>query len=74
MPTRLLASSRSRCLHCDSHVTRSFRRTFGDDDNRAHRCNECDTLIRLSHGSGAGLDVDIPDPETSLGRHGGEPA
>ncbi|MGM0592353.1 MAG: DUF7563 family protein [Halobacteriota archaeon] len=62
------------CLHCGSHVTTDFKRVFGDDENRVHRCRECDTYIRLTRGSSAGLDVDIPDPETSLGRHGGEVA
>ncbi|WP_254762968.1 DUF7563 family protein [Natrinema marinum] len=62
----------STCCHCGAHVTDRFRRVFGDDDNRAHRCGDCDTYARLSRGSAAGVDVSIPDPETSLGRHGGE--
>ncbi|WP_089789667.1 DUF7563 family protein [Natronobacterium haloterrestre] len=62
----------SRCQHCDSHVTDRFARVFGDDRDRAHRCPECDSYRRLTRGSAAGKDVDIPDPETSPGRHGGE--
>nr|WP_086009514.1 hypothetical protein [Natrialba chahannaoensis] len=62
----------STCRHCGAHVTDRFCRVFGDDQNRAHRCGECDTYARLSRGSAAGIDVQIPDPETSLGRHGGE--
>ncbi|MFP8957176.1 hypothetical protein ACLI4Q_15260 [Natrialbaceae archaeon A-CW1-1] len=65
-------SSGSTCRHCGAHVTTQFTRVFGDDRDRAHRCGECDSYRRLSRGSGAGVDVAIPDPETSPGRHGGE--
>jgi len=68
------AADKSTCRYCDSRVSKDFRRTFGDDDDRAHRCSECDTYARLTRGSAAGLDVNVPDPETSPGRHGGEPA
>ncbi|WP_408957254.1 hypothetical protein [Natrinema sp. 74] len=64
--------AQSTCLHCGTHVTDRFRRVFGDDEDRAHRCGDCDTYARLSRGSAAGVDVAVPDPETSLGRHGGE--
>lgn len=63
----------STCLHCGAHVSDRFCRVFGDDQNRVHRCGECDSYARLSRGSAAGVDVPIPDPETSKGRHGGEP-
>ncbi|WP_265108697.1 DUF7563 family protein [Halosolutus halophilus] len=63
---------RSTCRHCGAHVTDRFRRVFGDDRDRAHRCSECDSYRRLSRGSAAGVDVEILDPETSSGRHGGE--
>ncbi|WP_090614534.1 DUF7563 family protein [Natrinema salaciae] len=62
----------STCQHCGAHVTDRFRRVFGDDDDRVHRCGDCDSYARLSRGSAAGIDVGIPDPETSPGRHGGE--
>lgn len=62
----------STCLHCESFVTDRFARVFGDDQDRAHRCPECDSYRRLTRGSAAGKDVDVPDPETSPGRHGGE--
>ncbi|AOP12862.1 small CPxCG-related zinc finger protein [Natrialba magadii ATCC 43099] len=65
-------ADRSSCEYCGAHVTDRFRRVFGDDDDRAHRCNECDSYRRLSRGSAAGKDVETPDPETSPGRHGGE--
>jgi len=51
-----------RCLCCGSHVTPEFRRGYGDDDDRAHRCFECDIFERLSKGSAAGQDLDLPDP------------
>ncbi|AUV80642.1 hypothetical protein C2R22_02385 [Salinigranum rubrum] len=63
-----------RCLHCGTHVTSRFCRVFGDEQRRVHRCTQCDTHVRISKGSAAGLDVDVPDPEVSEGRHGGEPA
>ncbi|MFP8954525.1 hypothetical protein ACLI4Z_16385 [Natrialbaceae archaeon A-arb3/5] len=62
----------STCRHCGEHVTNRFCRVFGDGSDRAHRCGECDTYARLSRGSAAGITVEIPDPETSAGRHGGE--
>ncbi|MGM0606214.1 MAG: DUF7563 family protein [Halobacteriota archaeon] len=62
------------CLHCGAHVTTDFRRVYGDSDDRAHRCRECDTLVRLRQGSAAGIDAPTPDPETAPGRHGGEPS
>ncbi|WP_084813314.1 DUF7563 family protein [Natrinema thermotolerans] len=63
----------STCLHCGAHVSDRFRRVFGDDDDRAHRCGSCDSYARMSRGSAAGQPVSIPDPETALGRHGNEP-
>ncbi|ADB60848.1 hypothetical protein Htur_1964 [Haloterrigena turkmenica DSM 5511] len=62
----------STCEHCGAHVSDQFCRVFGDNRNRAHRCGACDTYARLSRGPAAGEDVEIPDPETSPGRHGGE--
>lgn len=67
------AAQKKRCLYCDSHVTHDFRRVYGDSDDRAHRCFECDTLVRLQRGSAGGLDVPIPDPQEAPGRHGGNP-
>ncbi|MCU4750955.1 hypothetical protein OB919_02985 [Halobacteria archaeon AArc-curdl1] len=64
----------STCLHCGAHVSEQFGRVFGDDRDRAHRCSECDSYRRLCRGSGAGVDVSVPDPETSPGRHGGDTA
>ncbi|WP_120244759.1 DUF7563 family protein [Halopiger aswanensis] len=66
------SAGQSTCLHCDSFVTDRFGRVFGDESDRVHRCPECDTYARLTRGSAAGKDVEIPDPETSPGRHGGE--
>ncbi|MCU4975929.1 hypothetical protein OB955_24950 [Halobacteria archaeon AArc-m2/3/4] len=60
-----------RCLKCGSHVTPEFRRGYGDEDDRAHRCPECDTVNRIAKGSAAGLDVKIVDPLEQPGRFGG---
>ncbi|WP_425541897.1 DUF7563 family protein [Natronoarchaeum mannanilyticum] len=69
------SSSRSTdCLNCEAHVSGDFRRVYGDADDQAHRCPQCDTWVRLFEGSAAGLDVRTPDPETSPGRHGNDPA
>ncbi|MFC6826852.1 DUF7563 family protein [Halopelagius fulvigenes] len=62
------------CEYCGSHVTRNFRRVYGDVDGVVHRCRECDTLVRLQQGSAAGRDVPTPDPQNTPGRHGDEPA
>ncbi|TVT94536.1 hypothetical protein FQA18_11270 [Haloferax volcanii] len=66
-------SDASSCRYCGSHVTRDFRRVYGDSNNHVHRCRECDTLIRLQSGSAAGLSVSVPDPQHAGGRHGGSP-
>ncbi|WP_276253608.1 DUF7563 family protein [Halomontanus rarus] len=60
-----------RCLCCHSHVTPEFRRGYGDDEDRAHRCPNCDTVNRLAKGSAAGIDVVIVDPLEQPGRFGG---
>ncbi|MEA1930337.1 MAG: hypothetical protein U9O06_02175 [Euryarchaeota archaeon] len=70
MPMRLPEAEESRCINCDAHVTRGFRRVYGDEDNRAHRCHECDSLVRLRAGSAAGREVAIPEPGEGSGRHG----
>lgn len=51
-----------RCLECGSHVTPDFRRSHGDGRDRAHRCLQCDTFERVSHGSAAGKDIGLADP------------
>ncbi|WP_225306780.1 DUF7563 family protein [Haloarcula hispanica] len=50
------------CQNCGSHVSRKFRRIFGDRENVAHRCYDCDSNTRLYRGSAAGKDVDRADP------------
>jgi len=74
MEMNLSAGEKSRCEYCGSYVTRDFRRVYGDDNDRAHRCHDCDTLVRLREGSAAGLEVRTPDPQESPGRHGSETA
>ncbi|USZ72003.1 DUF7563 family protein [Natronosalvus halobius] len=66
--------SSSTCDYCGAHVSDQFRRVYGDSSDRAHRCGECDSFRRLSRGTGAGVDVAIPDPEIAPGHHGGETA
>ncbi|WP_246084430.1 DUF7563 family protein [Salinadaptatus halalkaliphilus] len=56
------SSDLSKCLCCGSHVTPQFRRGYGDGDDRAHRCPDCDTYTRLTDGSAAGQDISIADP------------
>ena len=52
------------CLHCDGHVSEQFARVFGDDADRVHRCQACDSMPRLSRGSAAGKPVPSRiDPE-----------
>ncbi|WP_394328081.1 DUF7563 family protein [Halostagnicola kamekurae] len=53
----------STCQNCGSHVTDRFGRVFGDENDRAHRCGNCDSYRRLSRGSAAGLEVRVPDCE-----------
>ncbi|WP_276252993.1 DUF7563 family protein [Halomontanus rarus] len=65
-------STDENCLHCGAYVTDRFGRVFGDENNQVHRCSECDSYRRLSRGSAAGVDVKVPDPETSPGHHGSE--
>jgi len=63
-------SSRTQCLQCGTHVTHDFRRVYGDGDDVAHRCRECDTAVRIQQGSAAGRNVRTPDPLENPGRHG----
>jgi len=69
-PGIFAASDESVCQYCEAHVSRDFRRVYGDDNDRVHRCRECDTMVRIRAGSAAGLDVSTPDPLESPGRHG----
>lgn len=61
-----------RCLHCDGHVSERFQSVFGDDDDRAHRCLGCDCFRRVSSGSAAGVNVDLPDPDDHPNRNRGQ--
>ncbi|WP_053949283.1 DUF7563 family protein [Halolamina sediminis] len=55
-------ASHSDCRFCGAHVSTDFRRTFGDEQNVAHRCLSCDSRPRVQAGSAAGVSVDYPDP------------
>ncbi|WP_423745086.1 hypothetical protein V5735_03410 (plasmid) [Haladaptatus sp. SPP-AMP-3] len=65
-------SERTTCDYCDAHVTTSFRRTYGTEENRAKRCPECDSWARIMRGSAQGRDVEHPDPQTHTERRGGK--
>ncbi|WP_449272073.1 DUF7563 family protein [Halorubrum saccharovorum] len=57
-------SSRSNCLQCGAHVPSDFRRVHGDDDDRAHRCPECDSWVRICEWSAASKDVPTTNAKT----------
>ncbi|AHF99801.1 hypothetical protein HALLA_14405 [Halostagnicola larsenii XH-48] len=59
-----------RCLCCGGHVTPEFRRGYGDPDDRAYRCPDCDTIRRLGKGSAAGKDIGDVDPLENPNRFG----
>ena len=65
-------SDRRRCEFCAAHVTPEFRRSYGTPDRRALRCPECDSWSRIFRGSACGRDVDLPDPQETPGRSGGQ--
>ncbi|OVE86074.1 hypothetical protein B2G88_04570 [Natronolimnobius baerhuensis] len=43
--------SGSTCLHCERHVSDRFGRVYGDNQNRVHRCSNCDSYRRLTRGT-----------------------
>ncbi|WP_377076859.1 DUF7563 family protein [Natronoarchaeum sp. GCM10025703] len=59
------------CRNCGAHVSADFRRVYGDESDTVHRCRDCDTMRRLTRGSAAGLDLNIPDPSAD-GHHTGK--
>ncbi|WP_170093777.1 DUF7563 family protein [Halomicrobium mukohataei] len=63
---------KTTCQHCGTHVSRDFRRTFGDEDDIAHRCAACDCMARLSAGSAAGKSVSKADPADHPNRNRGQ--
>ncbi|WP_146417606.1 DUF7563 family protein [Haloarcula hispanica] len=74
MSNRLVENTtiaKSNCQHCGAHVSRDFRRTFGDGDDIAHRCPACDCMPRISRGTAAGKELDYPDPEDQPQRNQG---
>ncbi|MEZ3162286.1 hypothetical protein ABNG03_09995 [Halorubrum sp. RMP-47] len=55
------------CLACGSHLPPLFGRIHGDDDDRAHRCPECDSWVRICEESAArpaGYPITLPTPKT----------
>jgi hypothetical protein len=59
------------CQNCGAHVSASFRQVYGDENDVCHRCPACDSNRRLAAGSGAGRDVDYPDPADNPNRNRG---
>lgn len=66
------SDSAGQCRFCDRHVTDTFRRVHGDNDDVAHRCLGCDCFRRVSRGSAAGVNVDLPDPADQPNRNRGQ--
>ncbi|WP_225935465.1 DUF7563 family protein [Halobaculum magnesiiphilum] len=65
-----LTTHRPECRYCGGHVSEQFARVFGDEVDRVHRCQACDSMSRLSRGSAAGKHVPSRiDPEDGQGRH-----
>jgi len=46
------------CQNCGSHVSETFRRVCGDNDNVAHACAECNPNNGKFPHKVAGLDTD----------------
>ena len=59
------------CRYCGAHVSDRFGRVHGDENDVAHRCPACDCFRRLSRGSAAGVDIDLPDPADQPNRNRG---
>ncbi|QCD65139.1 DUF7563 family protein [Halomicrobium mukohataei] len=70
-PVCFSTTDQSECQHCGAHVSRDFRRTFGDEENVAHRCPACDSMGRICRGTAAGKELDYPDPEDQPQRNQG---
>lgn len=63
------AEDKTECRFCGESVSKDFRRVFGDQDDVAHRCRECDVFSRLQRGSAAAQQVKIPDPQENAQKH-----
>lgn len=48
----------SQCQNCGSHVSESFRRVLGDNENVAHACSNCSPRNSEYPGRVAGVDTD----------------
>ena len=66
MSLKLDSVREHRCQHCGRHVTPTFARVHGDNDDIVHRCLGCDCYRRVCRGSAAGNDVTMPDPADEL--------
>ena len=66
------SSDHRTCRHCGAHVSDRVAAVHGDDEDIAHRCPGCDCFRRLSQGSAAGIDVNVPDPAENPNRNRGQ--
>jgi len=42
------------CQNCGQPVSDNFRRVFGDNDDEAHACYECESYAAISDGAASG--------------------
>lgn len=56
------ASAGTDCQHGGTHVSRDFRRIYGDEKGAAHRCLRCDSWSGIQLGSTAGKEVSVAEP------------
>lgn len=53
-PSAMTESDANACLNCGTRYDKSYRRVFGDRDNRLHCCPNCKTQNAMKRGEGAG--------------------
>lgn len=53
MSMRLDAHADSHCRECGAHVSDSFARVFGDNDDVVHGCPNCETYAAVFDGAAA---------------------
>jgi hypothetical protein len=44
------------CRGCGTRVSDRFRAVYGDDDDHAHACTECESWSRITRGAAAGRE------------------
>lgn len=61
----------NQCRYCGAYVSSRFCRVYGDNDDEAHRCPECDSWTRIQSGSAAGRSVAYQERPGGNGRDRG---